>query len=68
MDDVEGWGTKEENQRGLKTVEEHKVKAPNSNFQAPNNNQIPMTEILSFGDLDISDWDLFGIWDLELGI
>jgi hypothetical protein len=44
------------------------VKAPNSKHQAPNNNQIPMTEILSFGNLDIGYWDLFGVWDLEIGV
>jgi hypothetical protein len=27
-----------------------------------------MTEIVSFGDLDIGNWDLFGIWNLEIGI
>ncbi len=27
-----------------------------------------MTEILGFGHLDFGNWNLFGGWDLEIGI
>jgi len=28
----------------------------------------PMTEIRGLGDLGVGCWDLFGIWNLEIGI
>jgi hypothetical protein len=42
-------------------------------FQAPNNKQITMSKIPSskqnsFCLSKIGNWDLFGIWNLELGI
>jgi hypothetical protein len=51
-----------------------KRQSPNSKHQIPNNNQMPITEILrkiknfSLGYLNIGHWNLFGVWDLVIGM
>jgi hypothetical protein len=45
---------------------------PNSKSKIPNNFQSPESEtekvMRGFGNLEIGNWDLFGIWKLGFGI